>query len=105
MLGVIRQLYAVEKKATQQSEDAGLSLAESWQLRQRLRQEESVPLLTSLRQWLEQERGGVLPKSPMGEAITYALNQWQALERYTTQGYLAIDNNAAEAPVRGGGWP
>ncbi len=96
VLGVIRQLYAVEKKATQQSEDAGLSLAESWQLRQRLRQEESVPLLTSLRQWLEQERGGVLPKSPMGEAITYALNQWQALERYTTQGYLAIDNNAAE---------
>ncbi len=100
VLGVIRQLYAVEKKATQQSEDAGLSLAESWQLRQRLRQEESVPLLTSLRQWLEQERGGVLPKSPMGEAITYALNQWQALERYTTQGYLAIDNNAAEGALR-----
>jgi transposase len=100
VLGVIRQLYAVEKKASQQSAAAGLSLADSWQLRQRLRQEESVPLLTSLRQWLEQERVGVLPKSPMGEAIGYALNQWQALERYTTQGYLAIDNNAAEGALR-----
>jgi len=36
----------------------------------------------------------------MGEAITYALNQWNALLRYTTDGCLAIDNNMAERAIR-----
>jgi transposase len=44
--------------------------------------------------------GPVLPKSPMGEAITYALNQWPALTVYATDGDLAIDNNAAENALR-----
>jgi transposase len=42
----------------------------------------------------------VLPRSPMGEAITYALNQWDALCRYTEQGFLNIDNNAAERALK-----
>ena len=41
-----------------------------------------------------------MPKSPIAEAITYALNQWDALLRYTTQGFLEIDNNAAERALR-----
>jgi RimJ/RimL family protein N-acetyltransferase len=32
----------------------------------------------------------VLPKSPVGEAIGYALNNWAALARYTEAGFLAI---------------
>jgi len=32
----------------------------------------------------------------MGQAITYALNQWEALYVYTTDGDLDIDNNASE---------
>jgi len=36
----------------------------------------------------------------MGEAITYALNQWEALCVYTTDGDLAIDNNASENALR-----
>ena len=36
----------------------------------------------------------------MGKAIAYALNQWQALNRYTEHGRLAIDNNAAERAIR-----
>ncbi len=54
--------------------------------------------------WLESqqaERGGpVLPKSPMGQAVQYALNQWDALCVYTTDGRLAIDNNASENALR-----
>jgi len=42
----------------------------------------------------------VLPKSPMGQATTYALNQWEALKVYTTDGDLNIDNNAAENALR-----
>jgi transposase len=41
-----------------------------------------------------------LPKSKFGEAVTYALNQWEALCRYTTAGFLAIDNNAAEREMK-----
>ena len=40
------------------------------------------------------------PKSPMGEAIGYALAQWEALKRYTDNGILDIDNNRAERALR-----
>ena len=36
----------------------------------------------------------------MAAAINYTLNQWQALNRYTEQGWLNIDNNAAERALK-----
>ncbi len=42
-----------------------------------------------------------LPKSPWGQAINYALNQWDDLGLFTALGCLAIDNNAAERSLRG----
>ena len=36
----------------------------------------------------------------MAQAINYTLNQWDALNRYTEQGYLNIDNNAAERSLK-----
>ena len=36
----------------------------------------------------------------MAQAIGYMLNQWDALCIYTTQGFLNIDNNAAERALR-----
>ncbi len=41
-----------------------------------------------------------MPKSPLGEAVTYARNQWAALNVYVTDGALAIDNNIAERAVK-----
>ena len=52
------------------------------------------------RQWLEQQEADVLPKSPMGQAIGYALSNWSALIRYTEAGFLAIDNNVSERTLR-----
>lgn len=93
-LAYIRLLYDVEVQAKE------LPAAE----RQRLRQERSVPLLEQFKQWLESQQavqgGAILPKSPMGQAIAYALNQWDALCIYTTDGELAIDNNASENALR-----
>jgi transposase len=43
----------------------------------------------------------VLPKSPIGQGIAYALRHWQALLRFTERGFLNIDNNAAERALRG----
>ncbi len=44
--------------------------------------------------------GWVLPKSPMGQAITYVLNQWEALTVNVTDGELQIDNNSVEHALR-----
>lgn len=118
-LAYIRLLYDVEDQAReefeQQEKIAAQRLEESsaatpsprqslafWRLR--LRQERAAARLEQFKTWLRSqqiERGGpVLPRSPMGQAITYALNQWEALCVYTTDGDLAIDNNAAENALR-----
>ena len=95
-LAQIKLLYAVERDADAQGLDA-LQRAE-------LRQSLAKPRLEAFKKWLlasQRENGGhILPKSPMGEAITYALNQWDALCMYITDGRLNIDNNTAENALR-----
>ena len=54
--------------------------------------------MTTLKEWLDQQRA--LPKSPIGEAIGYALNHWVALERYLEAGFLEIDNGTSEHAVK-----
>jgi hypothetical protein len=67
-----------------------------------LRQKKSVPILAAIKAWLDAEQQLVLPRSPMAVAIMYTLNQWAALNCYVEQGFLNIDNSAAErAEVRG----
>jgi transposase len=100
-LAYIRLLYDIEKQAKESAERDGLDLASE---RLRLRRQFAVPRLEEFRTWLLSQQadsgGPVLPRSPMGLAITYALNQWDALCVYTTDGELAIDNNAAENALR-----
>jgi transposase len=93
-LAHVRLLYDVEDIAKE------LSPAE----RHALRQTQAAPRLAAFRTWLRTQPalvgGPILPKSPMGQAITYALNQWDALCVYITDGDLAIDNNPAENALR-----
>ena len=42
-----------------------------------------------------------MPKSPWGQAVNYAWNQWDDLSLFTKLGCLAVDNNAAERSLRG----
>jgi hypothetical protein len=65
-----------------------------------MRQDLAVPILGQFHGWLTAQRPDVLPKSPMAEAIGYALNNWAALARYTEAGFLAIDNNASEREMK-----
>ena len=90
MLTLVRELYAVE--------DAAKTLDDA--ARRELRQAQSVPILARIKAWLDAEQQTVLPRSPMGQAIEYALNQWNALCVYATEGFLAIDNNAAERAMK-----
>ena len=41
--------------------------------------------------------------STFATAFNYAFNNWDALQRYTQDGHLEIDNNIAERSVRGVG--
>ncbi|HEX9782893.1 MAG TPA: IS66 family transposase [Opitutaceae bacterium] len=111
-LAYIRLLYDVEVRAKASVKREGIDPVSQRHRRReaftsaryRLRQESAVPRLARFKAWLESQqadRGGpVLPKSPMGQAIQYALNQWEALCVYTTDGRLAIDNNASENALR-----
>jgi transposase len=86
------QLYEIERRAK------GLQADEA--LRRQMRQDLAVPILEQMEKWLKDQKDQVLPKSPMGEAIGYALNNWTALVRYTEHGFLAIDNNVAEREMK-----
>jgi hypothetical protein len=96
----IRKLYDVEDEAKAEIARGGLVGAAATAVFLRLRQEKSVPLLTSLCQWLLAQKPQVLPKSPIALAMNYVLNQWEALTRYTTDGDLHIDNNISERMLK-----
>lgn len=99
-LAHIRRLYAIEAEAHDQIVTRQLQGAHADAARYELRQSQSLPELQTLRQWLETEQPKVLPKSLIGLAIAYTLKNWQALTRYTTDGFLDIDNNVAERTLR-----
>jgi transposase len=86
----IQQLYDIEDRALD------FAAAE----RQVLRQQESVPILDRIENYLDELSRRILPKSALGKAITYARNQWAALRRYASDGRLTIDNNVSERTVR-----
>ena len=91
-LARVRALYAVEREAKERKL-TGADLAA-------YRQEHAGPVLVALADWLADQRPGVLPKSAIGEAVTYATNQWPTLGVYLTDGRLTIDNAAAEQAIR-----
>lgn len=88
---ILRDLYAVEKEAREQKLDAEGILE--------LRREKSLPVLARLKEWMQAQLA-VLPQSPLGKAIGYALDNWRELTVYTTDGRIPIDNNAVERAIR-----
>ena len=65
-----------------------------------LRRERSRPLMERFHQWLSQQEGLHPPKGPMGKAVNYALNNWEALTRFLDNAYTPVDNNASERALR-----
>jgi len=89
-VGWIKRLYAIEERG--KALEAAARLA--------LRQQESVPILLSLKDRLFAWRDQLLPKHPMSEAVGYLLNQWNELNVYTTDGVVPIDNNTSEREMK-----
>ncbi|MCW2279428.1 transposase [Heliophilum fasciatum] len=60
----------------------------------------SKPVLDAFLAWLQTQSAQVLPKSALGQAIAYCLNQWTKLEGFLLDGRLEIDNNRSERSIK-----
>lgn len=89
-LDFCNQLFAIERKIKNLSIDD----------RYKIRLERSRPVLDAFLTWLKTQEPRVLPKSKLGQAITYCLNQWDKLEAFLLDGRLEIDNNRSERSIK-----
>lgn len=92
VLAAMQRLYRIERQAKE----------ENWSLEKRLeaRQREAKPIFTDLGLLIEELSRQVLPKSPLGRAVSYAQNQWLAMARYLEVPEAEIDNNSMEHALR-----
>jgi transposase len=90
LIALIKELYEIERAGADVSPDARLAL----------RQDQSVAVLARIDEVRQALTKTVLPKSPLGGALGYIHNQWQALNRFVEDGRLYIDNNGAENQLR-----
>jgi transposase len=93
LLAALQRLYQIERRA----KALGLSLEARLQLRQR----EAKPIFLEVGQLIATLRKDLLPKSPLGQALSYAENQWPAMARYLEVAQAELDNNSTEHALRG----
>lgn len=93
LLAAIQGLYRIEAQA--KVDKIGLpALLE-------LRSKESRPIFENVGKLLKSFEKMRPPKTPFGKAISYAQNQWKAMERYLGVPEAEIDNNSIEHALRG----
>ena len=90
MVALIGKLYQVERTARDKTP----------QERETICQRKAAPILDKIKTWLDEKVTQVLPKNPLGMAITYTLNLWPKLTIYLEDGHIEIDNNKAENAIR-----
>lgn len=64
------------------------------------RLDQSKPVLEAFLSWLNFKKQQVLPKSQLGKAIMYCLNQWGKLEAFLLDGQIELSNNRAERAIK-----
>ena len=92
MVDYIGELYGVEKRARAENLTPEKIVE--------LRAVESKPILDKIKKLLDEKGPTSPPKSLLGKAIYYALNQWPRLEIFLQDGRLRLDNNLAENSIR-----
>lgn len=85
---LIGELFAIERQATDENRAA-------------LRARESRPIVDELFDWAKALRPKVLPRSGIGEALGYMLNQEVGLRKFLDDPRIPLSNNAAERALRG----
>ena len=92
VIELLQKVYAIEREIKDQKLDEGEIIS--------LRNQRSLPVLTELKQWLDEHLYSVTPQSPLGKAIGYMHSRWENLTRYLNHGFLQIDNNLVENAIR-----
>jgi transposase len=72
----------------------------SWQERHDLRQKEAEPIWKKFKAWADDNQRKVPPKSKIGEAFHYFLNEYDYLIGYLRDGMLEMDNGFAERAIK-----
>ena len=86
----IAELYAVEKEARGKSPEARVAL----------RQARAKPIFDDLEAWLHAQLPKISSKSPLAQAIRYAIGRMLKARPYLQNGHLELDNNTAERAVK-----
>lgn len=92
MIEKLKPLYNLETKLKE--------LGVNFRTRKRLRQKQAWPILKSIYPWLKKQLINTPPKSKLGLAVTYTLNQWPYLIAYLRHGSAEIDTNLVENQIR-----
>lgn len=92
-VGEIAKLYAIEQHIRDHPDLEEVAICQ-------LRLLEASPILEELKSWMETEYGKVLPNSPIGKAMAYALKLWNRLTVYLYHGQIQLDNNLIENAIR-----
>ena len=86
----IALLYAVEKEARGKTPDERVAL----------RQAKAKPIFDDLERWLHAQLPKISGKSPLAQAIRYAVGRMPKARGYLDHGFLELDNNTAERAVK-----
>lgn len=89
---LIRQLYLIEDGIREKRLSDNETVV--------AREQNAQPILEKIKERLNREVHHVAPKSKLGQAIRYMLEQWPKLQVYLKYGFLPIDNNLVENAIR-----
>ena len=91
-LRLIRRLFAVERWAS--------LCGDSPEQRLDRRRQYSTPTIEALRDWVDQQRAVIPPKTEYGQALGYIHRQWRRLILFLTDGNIELTNNRRERELR-----
>jgi transposase len=91
-LHLIAPLFQVERASSLAGDSA--------EMRRARRQELSKPIIDKLRAWLDEHRGLIPPKTPLGRALGYLHRQWHRLTLFLEDGNIELTNNRRERELR-----
>lgn len=91
-IDTMREWYALERDAKEKELSAEDKLS--------MRKEKIKPSMEQFKVWMQEQLKLVLPKSPIGVAITYALNQWSYFEPFLNDPRVDLSNIQVENVIR-----
>ncbi|MHC5035006.1 MAG: IS66 family transposase [Planctomycetota bacterium] len=100
LIDLIGKLFDVERQVPFVPSE-GDELAKQLALRSELRERVSKGVVDDIYQWAVDHEGQFLPRSKMGKAVTYLVNQKKPLKVFLSDPRVPIDNNRMERGLRG----